>query len=132
MQETFTARIGKYAIEDGKVTSPSGKTVTVLDGVIEQLSKKGANLWEGGKHKRLYLNDVATELIGINVERYNTGNVRYATLDGEKISNNYAKEILRDMNGMYVDVANPNNITVKGGQRYLRERVMRTLAELLK
>lgn len=59
----------------------------------EQITSIGGNLWERGTKRRVYLNDWPT-LIGLDIERYNTGNIRHATLDGETISNSRAHKLL--------------------------------------
>ena len=42
---------------------------------------------------RYYVND-AWKYGGLSVERYNTGNICYAELDGEEISNSKAKKLI--------------------------------------
>lgn len=60
---------------------------------MEQLLiEQGGKLWEGGPHRRVYLNNWL-ELAGLEVNRYNTGNISSAYLDGEKISNTKASEL---------------------------------------
>src|SRR4051812_32498677 len=60
-----------------------------------QIRNIGGNLWERGGRRRVYLNDWAT-LAGLRVERYNSGNISYAELDGEQISNGRAYKLLSD------------------------------------
>jgi hypothetical protein len=43
---------------------------------------------------RIYLNDWAP-LAGLQVDRYKSGNIKWATLDGEKISNARAARLLQ-------------------------------------
>lgn len=55
----------------------------------DQITRIGGKEWTGanGAH-RVYLNeDVWTALIGLEIDRYRSGNIQYATLRGEKISN---------------------------------------------
>lgn len=42
--------------------------------------------------ERVYLNDWH-EMAGLHIERYNTGNIKYAELNGEKISNTRASHL---------------------------------------
>ena len=50
--------------------------------------------WTGRDGKvRRYLN-CAIDLLGLDIERYKTGSVRFATLNGESISNADAQRIL--------------------------------------
>ena len=53
----------------------------------------GGNLWEKGSMRRIYMNNLPT-LYGLRLQHYNTGNISYAELDGERISNNKAREIV--------------------------------------
>jgi len=57
-----------------------------------RLIASGGKLWERGEHRRLYFNDLMG-LYGLEVDRYNTGNISHATLDGEQISNSSARQI---------------------------------------
>lgn len=57
-----------------------------------KLIELGGNLWEGGEHRRIYL-DNWLELAGVEVNRYKTGNISSARFRGEKISNTKAAEL---------------------------------------
>lgn len=59
----------------------------------KKLIEAGGSVWEKNGMTRIYFNDLAT-WYGLEVARYNTGNVSGATLDGESISNSEAKKIL--------------------------------------
>ena len=55
-------------------------------------------LWEKGGHRRLYLDrDAMCRIIGLEIEKYKSGSVRWASLDGERISNSAATRILLQM-----------------------------------
>ena len=58
--------------------------------VIMKLINKGARRWTKGEHDRLYID---TDLLGLTVERYNSGNISYAEFQGEKISNTTAAKL---------------------------------------
>lgn len=58
--------------------------------MIEKLEAKGFKRWTKGNCDRLYVN---AEDLGLECECYNGGNIRYAELDGEKISNSLAREL---------------------------------------
>jgi len=60
----------------------------------------GGNLWEKYDMRRIYFDgdDVAARQ-GLAFSTYGTGNVRSATLDGERISNSECKRILRAFHG---------------------------------
>lgn len=42
---------------------------------------------------RYYINDFWADMLGLHIERYNTGNISYASIDGEKISNGTARRL---------------------------------------
>lgn len=60
-----------------------------------QIRNIGGNLWERGGHRRVYLNHWA-HLAGLRTERYNSGNISYAELNGTEISNTRAYKLLSD------------------------------------
>lgn len=72
----------------------------------EQITAIGGNEWiKGGKH-RVYINqDVWSKLIGLDIQRYKSGNISSATLDGVLISNSEAKRILGAIDSVWLDVA---------------------------
>ena len=59
---------------------------------IEILKKLG-NEWQKGDKHRIYFNSLGM-FYGIETERYNSGNISSATLNGNSISNSEAKRIL--------------------------------------
>lgn len=65
---------------------------------IKLLSNKLGNRWTKGNHDRVYLTPEAlTSALNLTIDRYGTGSVSSATLDGEKISNNYARQIFESL-----------------------------------
>lgn len=58
----------------------------------------GCKVWEGGEHRRIYINtDEQFEAVfGLKVERYNGGGIKRVELDGDKLSNNKAFKILTE------------------------------------
>lgn len=66
---------------------------------IEKLESMGYRRWQKGEMDRLYINP---KNIGLEVEYYNTGNVRYAELNGVHISNAEARRIMGGK--YYIDV----------------------------
>lgn len=85
---------------------------------IKKLEAKGFNRWTKGDHDRMYFNIADTD--SMEVEKYNTGNISYAELNGEKISNSEAYRILAVK--AYVDVATGETV-VYGGQEEQQEIV---------
>ena len=63
---------------------------TIIQNLIED---EANNLWEKYNKRRLYL-DFA-KIINLEVDRYNTGNISSAFLEGEKISNSKAYKYLQ-------------------------------------
>lgn len=59
---------------------------------VEQLEQVGGKLWEKGNMRRVYFNNLA-EWYGLTTKHYNTGNISYAEVDGERISNSSAREL---------------------------------------
>lgn len=69
------------------------------------LISKGANLWEAGDKARVYLNsNLINKMLGLKVATYNSGNISSATLNGESISNGYAKALIEATDKVYYDV----------------------------
>ena len=59
---------------------------------IEKLKEIGSE-WEKGNFHRIYFNSLG-KWYGVETERYKTGNICWAALDGEEISNSEARRIL--------------------------------------
>ena len=66
-----------------------------------RLIQAGGRRWTKAGHNRIYLNNLA-ELYGLRYGTYNTGNISWAELDGERISNNSARRILFTLNSAKV------------------------------
>lgn len=71
---------------------------------LEKLVEMGAKEWHKGTMNRLYLNGAMTELVGLYVERYKTGNISYAERNGEKISNSEGYRIINAAERLYIDL----------------------------
>jgi len=68
--------------------------MTINNEIIQDLLQdKSHNVWEKYNKKRLYL-DFA-KIVNLEIDRYNTGNISNAYLDGEKISNSKAYKYLQ-------------------------------------
>ena len=61
--------------------------------IQDLLQDKSHNLWEKYSKKRLYL-DFA-KIVNLEINKYNTGNISSALLDGEKISNSKAYKYMQ-------------------------------------
>jgi excisionase family DNA binding protein len=82
-----------------------------------QIRNIGGNVWERGGCRRVYLNNWST-LAGLRVERYNSGNISYAELNGEEISNAKAFKLLSDAKVFWEDGQIFTNL--KHGARHAR------------
>lgn len=59
-----------------------------MNSITDEIAATIGKLWEKDTLRRYYISaDKVRELIGLEVTRYGTGNVSYAELNGEKISN---------------------------------------------
>lgn len=74
-----------------------------------ELEGLGLRRWQKGPHDRVYLprgaslDKTAATVFGLEVDRYNTGNIRDAKLNGEGISNTKARSLLAGLDGAYFD-----------------------------
>ena len=60
----------------------------------KKLIDLGMQIWEKCGKKRLYINEPDYQKIfGLYLERFNTGNISYAEINGEKVSNNYIRKL---------------------------------------
>lgn len=67
----------------------------------KQIAAIGGNEWTSPRGEvRLYLNDWPA-LIGMEVERYGTGNISSAAIGGDRLSNSRARDILQVVESVY-------------------------------
>lgn len=63
--------------------------------IVKDLLERGGKHWAKGPHDRIYINQTTFIMpsgnLLLDLERYNTGNISSAALDGEVISNNKAR-----------------------------------------
>ena len=65
----------------------------------------GARVWEKGGKSRLYLNEAGKAIIGLTYGCYNSGNIRWAEINGEEISNAECGRVFNALYGAYLDLA---------------------------
>ena len=92
--------------------TPSTETPSTTEDLTPQMAKAiemGGNLWTSpnGEITRVYLDEWVT-LVGLTYERYGTGNIRKAYVNGEKISNTGCRALLAtrvwvDADGAHLD-----------------------------
>jgi len=93
--------------------------LTIIQNLIED---KENNLWEKYNKRRLYL-DFA-KIVNLEVDRYNTGNISSAFLEGEKISNSKAYKYLQGK--AYIDL-NTNTLECQ----YMHSDIIELLQDAL-
>lgn len=72
---------------------------------IEKLEEMGAKYWEGGQYRRLYLNDLALELAGIEAEETRSGNYHYIKFNGETThTKSMGKKMIWAVNKAYINL----------------------------
>lgn len=81
-----------------------GKYGTITESDLEKLISIGANRWQKAGRDRLYLSGAGAEIMGLEIDRYKSGNICYATLDGEKISNADGGRALSTYQRAYIDL----------------------------
>lgn len=68
----------------------------------QKLEALGLKHWIKGDFDRIYIDDEDLKAVfGLEIEYYKTGNIKRVTLNGDKLSNNKAYELLR--NRIYFD-----------------------------
>ncbi|GHB14568.1 hypothetical protein GCM10010330_80310 [Streptomyces tendae] len=84
----------------GKMKRPAKKVVYS----IETMTAIGGNRWTKAGHDRVYLNNW-DEFAGLEVTRYNTGNISTASYQDQGISNSQAYKILGCIDKVWFDAA---------------------------
>ena len=67
------------------------------------LLSAGGTVWDKKGH-RIYISKLWKDLLNAHIEYYNTGNLKYFELDGDKWSNCQAKKLMASLNYAYYDV----------------------------
>lgn len=70
---------------------------------VEKLLAAGANRWQKYGHDRIYVSGCES-VFGIELRRFNTGNISYCELNGEEISNNRARKYVSVIENGYIDL----------------------------
>lgn len=94
-----------------------------------RLVNAGGNRWEKAGHRRLYFNNLE-DLYGLELDHYGTGNISSATLNGEKISNNSARELVFELRSgkLWYDL-NKGTFDSRGLRTNLTEAIINRLQE---
>ena len=75
------------------------KSMTITEEMIKDLENKGFKRWQKGSMDRLYVNAYN---LGLNVERYSTGNIKNAEFNGDHVSNCEGRRMIAAKT--YIDV----------------------------
>lgn len=81
-----------------------GRKEKRVEVTAENMVAIGGSRWQRGDKDRVYVNDWQ-QYIGLEVDRYNSGNISSASLDGETISNSEAYRLLTAVYKVYFDSA---------------------------
>ncbi|GAA2680034.1 hypothetical protein GCM10010400_49250 [Streptomyces aculeolatus] len=93
---------------------------------VETMTAIGGNEWARyGKH-RVYLD--WQQFAGLEIHRYNTGNISSASLGGEHISNSEARRLMGAVDKLYFDAAD-NKLHIQWGYSTLRRTALDDLAD---
>lgn len=96
-----------------------------------RLIQAGGRRWTKAGHNRIYLNNLA-ELYGLRYGTYNTGKICWAELDGERISNSSARQILSALSSARVWYdCNTGRVEAKGLTEKAHERIMAALGAVI-
>lgn len=71
---------------------------------VEDLIAMGAKRWQKAGYDRLYLNNAGIKLAGLEISRYNTGNISLAKLNGEKVSNTKGSRMASIVERAFIDL----------------------------
>lgn len=127
--KNFGGKAVQYIAEALKMAWAEVKEVRYT---VEDLVAMGAKRWQKAGYDRLYLNEAGIKLAGLEVSRYNTGNISSAKLNGEKISNSAANRILGSLNKAYINLTTGKLVYTNNFDRDEIEEVMVDLKNNLK
>lgn len=122
-QKAFGGKVREYFNEALKMAWAQAKNS--ID--IEALEKKGFNRWTKGDMDRLYFNiEHSGHMV---VDHYNTGNISFASVDGEEISHRFAGQILSVK--CFIDLKHDNQLVIQYGGPEAREVVENVVKKVL-
>jgi hypothetical protein len=122
-QKAFGGKVSEYFAEALKMAWAQAKSA--ID--IEALEKKGFSRWTKGNMDRLYFNIQNSG--HMEVDHYKTGNISFASVDGEEISHRFAGQILAVK--CFIDLKNDNRLVVQYGGPEAREVVESVVKKVL-
>lgn len=134
------AKTGSTATQVGKplggtfktTRGPAPRNTTKGPVTLSGLQKAGGSRWQKNGMDRVYFNNVAKKA-GVDVNRYNTGNISSAAIKGRKISNTSAGEIMRAIgeSKVYYDRGTRKMMTSVRPQIGVRQAQQKTAEKLI-
>lgn len=122
-QKAFGGKVSEYFAQALKMAWAQAKST--ID--VESLEKKGFSRWTKGDMDRLYFNiQKSGHMV---VDHYNTGNISFASVDGEEISHRFAGQILSVK--CFIDLKNDNKLVIQYGGPEAREVVENVVKKVL-
>lgn len=122
-QKTFGGKVSEYFAQALKMAWAQAKNA--ID--VESLEKKGFSRWSKGNMDRLYFNIQKSG--HMDVDYYKTGNISYASVDGEEISHRFAGQILSVK--CFIDLKHENKLVIQYGGPEAREIVKNVVEKVL-
>ena len=98
---------GRWIVDAASLTyriTLGGRKEKRVEITAETMVAIGGNRWQKAGKDRVYVNGWE-RFIGLEISRYNTGNISNATLAGEQISNAEGSRLLGAVYKVYFDVA---------------------------
>ncbi|MGW5353386.1 hypothetical protein ACWERV_23105 [Streptomyces sp. NPDC004031] len=108
---TATKHAGRWAIDAASLAHrlaigalKTARRTRPVVFTVETMTAIGGRRWQKNGMDRVYLNDWA-EFAGIEIHRYNTGNISYAAIGGRGIANSRAGALLGAVDKVWFDAA---------------------------
>lgn len=89
-QERFGGKLRQYISSALQIVWKESKTMKEVKDRIEELEGMGFKRWQKNGMDRLYINYAS---VGIEINHYNTGNICYCAIDGDRVSNSEGRRI---------------------------------------
>lgn len=122
-QKAFGGKVREYVAQALKMAWAQAK-----GGInIDALEQKGFSRWSKGNMDRLYFNIQKSG--HMDVDYYKTGNISFASVDGEEISHRFAGQILAVK--CFIDLKNDNRLVIQYGGPEAREIVKNVVEKVL-
>lgn len=103
--------------------------IRLAEDKIQRIEEAGAKRWTRYGNDRLYLRGIE-KLIGLEYKKYNTGNIKSASLQGDEISNSRCYRILGTLDKGYYDIQ--RDVYVLAGRAEDIRVIKEAIEELIK